>query len=210
MEFVIGEKLGGATEPLRTARNGAMAYTEDQTALRRPSWPVLHGIVIIGLGIGMLAAVCKVTSASGFRSGWQGIPVFLALAGICGRVARCRVELRQDTLLVINPLRTHIVPRVAIRSVSVGDDGTLEVQLDEDQKISVFAFGGSLLDRVRDTSGEAERKITGWLHATRPVDEPEAPPPQVRWTRCRSADASLALSVVVSGAGALWMALSGG
>ncbi|MEU3283260.1 hypothetical protein [Streptomyces antibioticus] len=145
VEFAIGKKTGEAIEPLRIARNGAMAYTTGQITLRRHSWPVLCGITIVGLGIGMLAAVYKATSVSGFRTGWQGIPFSLTLAGACGRVAGCRVELRQDALMVINPLRTHIVPRVAIRSVSVGDDGTLEVQLAEDRKVAVFAFGGSLL-----------------------------------------------------------------
>jgi hypothetical protein len=41
------------------------------------------------------------------------------------------------------------------------------------------------------------------------VSEPKPAAPQVRWTRCRSADASLVLCAAISGAGAIWMALSG-
>lgn len=100
-----------------------------QDVLRRRSWPILCGIVIVGLGVGMLAAVCKVTSVNGFRTGWQGMPIYLALAGICGRIANCKVILLEDALVVVNPLRSHILPNVAIRDVSVSDDGTLEVHL---------------------------------------------------------------------------------
>ncbi|WP_331762551.1 PH domain-containing protein (plasmid) [Streptomyces sp. NBC_01527] len=158
----------------------------------------------------MLAAVCKVTSVNGFRTGWQGIPIYLALVSICGRIANCKVILREDALMVVNPLRSHFLPKNAIRDVSVSDDGTLEVHLEEGRAVSVFAFGGSLADHFRGSSGEAERKISKWLHYARAVSESEAAAPQVRWTRCRSADVSLILGVAISGAGAIWMALSGG
>lgn len=46
--------------------------------LRRSSWLIFFWIVIVGLGIGTLAAVLKVTSVNGFRMGWQGIPLCLA------------------------------------------------------------------------------------------------------------------------------------
>ncbi|MFE4329386.1 hypothetical protein ACFRQM_07975 [Streptomyces sp. NPDC056831] len=180
-----------------------------QDVLRRRSWIILCGIVIVGLGVGMLAAVCKVTAVNGFRTGWQGIPIYLALAGICGRIANCKVILLEDSLVVVNPLRSHILPKIAIRDVSVSDDGTLEVQLKKDRVVSVFVFGGSLMDRFKGSSEEAERKIGTWLHSARAVSEPKAAAPQVRWTRCRSADASLILCAAISGAGAIWMALSG-
>lgn len=157
----------------------------------------------------MSVAVFKVSSMNDFRTGWQGIPIYLAFASFVGRIANCKVILREDALLVVNPLRTHIVPKMAIRGVSVGDDGTLEVRLDEEREIAVFAFGGSLVDRIKDTSGEAERKINKWLHSAPMVSEPKPAAPQVRWTRCRSADASLVLCAAISGAGAIWMALSG-
>ncbi|MFF4148288.1 hypothetical protein ACFY0A_45285 [Streptomyces sp. NPDC001698] len=180
-----------------------------QAVLRRRSWLVFFGIVIVGLGIGMLAAVCKVTSVNGFRTGWQGIPVYLAAAGICGRIANSKVILREDVLIVVNPLRSHILPKMAIHGVSVADDGTLEVRLSEDRSVAVFAFGGSLIDHFKGSSREAERKIGMWLDSAPAVSEPEAAAPQVRWTRCRSADASFVLCAVIAGAGAIWMALSG-
>ncbi|MFB7917371.1 PH domain-containing protein [Streptomyces sp. NPDC056061] len=174
--------------------------------LRRRSWPVLSGIFVLGLGIVTIAAVYKVSSVNGFRTGWQGIPVYLALAGIIGRVVSCKVIVRDEVLLVVNPLRTHIVPRTAIRAVSVTDDGTLEVALDEDRTIPVFAFGGSLVDRFRGTSDRAGRSIDQWLRSG-PAASGDEPAPQVRWTRCPSADLSLVLCVVTAGAGAIWMAI---
>ncbi|WP_432058664.1 hypothetical protein [Streptomyces sp. bgisy022] len=155
--------------------------------------------------------MCKVTSVNGFRTGWQGIPIYLVLAGVCGRIANCKVVLREDALVVVNPLRTHVVPIVMIRSVSVGDDGTLEVWLDEERAIAVFAFGGSLVDRFKGTSSEAERKISEWLRSAGTASETKGTAaPQVRWTRCRSADTSLVLCAAALGVGAIWMALSGG
>jgi hypothetical protein len=64
------------------------------TVLRRRSWPIFFGIVIAGSGIGMGIAVF----AGDFRTGWQGIPIYLAVAGILGRLANCKVVLRHNTL----------------------------------------------------------------------------------------------------------------
>jgi hypothetical protein len=156
----------------------------------------------------MLVAVYKVTSVNGFRTGWQGIPIYLALASILGRIANCKVVVHEDALLVVNPLRTHIVPKALIHEASVADDGTLEVRLGEDRTISVFSFGGSLVDRFRNTSGAAQRQINSWLRSGRAVGE-DKPGLCVRWTRCAPADLSLVLCGVTAGAGAVWMALSG-
>ncbi|MEV5986905.1 hypothetical protein AB0L85_18080 [Streptomyces sp. NPDC052051] len=185
-----------------------MTYTANRAVLRRRSWPVFFGILILGMSVGMSLAVYKVTSVNGFRSGWQGIPIYLALAGVAGRVANCKVVLCDDVLLVVNPLRTHIVPKMLIHGASVADDGTLEVDLDEGRNISAFAFGGSLIDRFKDTSGEARQKISSWLHS----DSEESGTGithQSQWTRCAPADLCLILCAVTAGAGAIWMALSG-
>lgn len=175
--------------------------------LRRTSWPVFFGVAILGIGIGMLAAVCKVTSVQGFRTGWQGIPVYLGLVGFIGRIANCKVVLRADVLLVINPLRTHLLPKRAIHGVSTADDGTLTVYLGGDRNVSVYAFGGSLIDHFRKTSGKAEHRISVWLHAESANCSAKMAP-QIRWTRCTFADVSLVLCAVISGVGASWMAFS--
>ncbi|MFI8323831.1 hypothetical protein [Streptomyces sp. NPDC085529] len=182
--------------------------------LRRNSWVAFSWIAILGLGIGMVGAVWNVTSVNGFRMGWQGIPVFFGSAGIIGRVANCKVMVRDGAVIVVNPLRTHHLPVRMIRAVVVGDDGTLEVHLAGDRIVSVFAFGGSLLDRFKGSSEGARRRIDGWLTSCRleselRVEGSEAVDSQVRWTRCRSADASLALSLTLGAVGALWMVLSG-
>ncbi|MFF5280520.1 PH domain-containing protein [Streptomyces sp. NPDC013171] len=170
---------------------------------------VISWVVILGLGIGMLAAVYEVTSVNGFRTGWQGIPVFLVLAGIAGRVANSKVILGEDVLTVVNPLRTHHLPKAAICDASVGDDGTLEVRLDGDRTVSVFAFGGSLVDRFAGSSEKAQRKIDTWLLVTSTGDQLHAADPQICWTRCPSADGALALSLALFVAGAIWMAFTG-
>ncbi|MFE7333142.1 hypothetical protein ACFU8W_51935 [Streptomyces sp. NPDC057565] len=177
--------------------------------LRRVSWMVICWVTVLAMGIGMLAAVYKVTSVNGFRVGWQGIPVYLALAGIIGRIVNCKVILRDGVLTVVNPLRTHTLPAVAIRDVLVGDDGTLEVHLDKDRVVSVFAFGGSLVDHFKGSSKKTERKISRWLDSARLESESRAGTPQIRWTRCLSADASLILCVALSASGAIWMAFTG-
>ncbi|CAL9566277.1 hypothetical protein SUDANB51_04734 [Streptomyces sp. enrichment culture] len=186
-----------------------MVSATSQAVLRRRSWPIFCAIVLVGLGIGMLAAVLKVTSVNGFRTGWQGVPIYLAVASVMGRIAGCKVILRDDALLVVNPLRTHIVPKVLIRGASVSDDGTLEVNLDEDRSIAAFAFGGSLVDRFRKTSSGAEQEINSWLRSGRAASDAEADL-RVRWTRCMPADLAFVLCGVVAGAGAIWMALSSG
>ena len=181
----------------------------NSVVLRRGSWMAISWVVILGLGIGMLAAVYKVTSVNGFRTGWQGIPIYLALAGITGRVANCKMILCEDMLTVVNPMRSHSLPKAAIRDVSVGDDGTLEVHLDKDRTVSVFAFGGSLIDHFKGSSAEAQRRISAWLGSASAENESNALAPQVRWTRCPAADASLVLCVALSVAGAIWMAFTG-
>ncbi|RVU15112.1 hypothetical protein EOT10_39695 [Streptomyces antnestii] len=183
------------------------ADTVSSTVLRRRSWPIFFGIAILGLGVGVTAAVFKVTAMHGFREGWQGIPVFLAVAAVCGRIANSKVVMQGAVLLLVNPLRTYIIPKAMIRNVSVGDDGTLEVHLDEERKIASFAFGGSLIDRINRTSPKAERNIRSWLHSSPAIERTDL---QVRWSRCILADLSLLLCVVTAGVGALWMALSSG
>ncbi|MFD0317082.1 hypothetical protein [Streptomyces flavalbus] len=177
------------------------------TVLRRRSWPVLCGIALVALGIGMAAAVLKVTSVNGFRGGWQGIPVYLALAGVLGRIANCKVVLREDDVLVVNPLRSHTLPRSAITAAEVDDHGTLELRLDEDHTVGAFAFGGSLVDRVRGTSEQAARTVTAWLDA--PHSPPPTATPRAHWTRAPYADAALTACAVTAAVGAVWMGLSG-
>ncbi|MFH9266033.1 hypothetical protein ACH4KN_17505 [Streptomyces sp. NPDC017546] len=181
----------------------------EQIVLRRNSWVVISWVVVIGLGLSMLAAVLKVSSVNGFRTGWQGIPVFLALVVPIGRVANCKIVLREDVLVVVNPLRTHILPVAAVHDVSVGDDGTLDVRLDHHRVVSVFAFGGSLIDHFKGSSGEAARKVNAWLGTARTESGRRDVAPRVRWTRCLLADAALGLGVVVTAAGFAWMAFSG-
>ncbi|MEV8346461.1 hypothetical protein [Streptomyces niveus] len=137
--------------------------------------------------------------------------MFLALAGVIGKVAQCKVILRGDILVVVNPLRTYSVPALAIQDVMVGDDGTLKVRLHAGRTISVFAFGGSLIDHFSKTSDRAEREVSSWLnlHSNESVSGADSIL-RINWTRSMGADLSLALCVVVSGAGAIWMAFSSG
>lgn len=212
---VHGRLQGGAEDGCRSLmplkgqeRERVVLFIMSQLVLRRRSWPFICGIAITGLAVGMLAAVWKVTSVNGFRTGWQGIPIYFALAGACGRIANCKIVLRGNVLLVVNPLSTHYIPKDLIRGAVVGDDGTLEVTLDEDRSVSAFAFGGSLIDRFKGTSGEAGRRIGAWLR-TDPVENGDEADMQRRWTQCMPADLAIALSVATAGAGAIWMVLSG-
>ncbi|MFD5125707.1 hypothetical protein [Streptomyces sp. NPDC058385] len=150
----------------------------------------------------------KVTAMHGFREGWQGIPVFLAVAAICGRIANSKVVMRETVLMLVNPLRTYTIPKAMIRDVSVGDDGTLEVHLDQERKVAAFAFGGSLVDRMNGTSAKAQRNVRSWLNSS-PAIEGTDKGLQVRWSRCIWADLSLLLCVATAGMGALLMAFSG-
>ncbi|MEU9858921.1 PH domain-containing protein [Streptomyces sp. NPDC047974] len=159
----------------------------------------------------MLAAVYKVSSMNGFRVGWQGIPIYLALSGIAGRIASCKVILSDDTLTVVNPLRTHHVPKAAIREVSVGDEGTLEIHINTDRPIASFAFGGSLVDRFKGSSDKAQRNIHAWLLSDRMTSTaPTTAGPKIHWTRCPSADACLVLCLVLSVVGAIWVSFTSG
>ncbi|MDT0489931.1 PH domain-containing protein [Streptomyces griseus] len=178
--------------------------------LRRVSWMVFFGVALVGLGIGAVVAVLAVSAANGFREGWQAIPVFLAIAGFIGRIGNCKVIIRDEVLTVVNPLRTHILPKSAIRGVSVDGGGTLRFHLDQDREISSFAFGGSLIDHFVGSSGKAERKVEMWLRADRAESAAaaEAVAPQARWTRCTSADAAIVLGVVVAAVGGIWMAFT--
>ncbi|MFE9384659.1 hypothetical protein ACFYMO_15740 [Streptomyces sp. NPDC007025] len=175
--------------------------------LRRTSWPVLFGAVLLGSGISVVVVVCKLASTDGFRTIWQAIPIYLFFAGVIGRIANCKIVLRGDALLVINPLRTHILPKRAIHGVSTADDGTLMVHLGEGRNFSAYAFGGSLIDHFRRTSSKAERKISEWLRSSPAVSVDKATQ-RVCWTRCALADLSFALCTVTSGVSAIWMALS--
>lgn len=177
--------------------------------LRRRSWMITSWIVVLGLGAGMLAAVYKVSSINGFRVGWQGIPVYLALAGIAIRVANCKVLLGDDYLTVVNPLRTHRLPKSAIREVSVGEDGNLKVLVGTGRTILPFAFGGSLVDRIKGSSEKARQNIHAWLVEDRLTSTAPTANTETRWTCCPSADACLALCLTLSAVGAIWMAFTG-
>jgi hypothetical protein len=175
--------------------------------LRRRSWPIFFGIAITGLGIGVVMAVLKVTSLHGFRTGWQGIPVYLAAVAILGRIVNCKVILREK-MLVVNPLRTHIIPRRMVDDVVIEDDGTLEIHTGAGRKVAAFAFGGSLVDRVSGTSLRAKGDIGSWMNSGH-VEKGEPEGVQVLWSRCPWADVSLLLCVVTAVVGGLWMILSG-
>ncbi|MDJ1137453.1 hypothetical protein [Streptomyces iconiensis] len=180
-----------------------------EIVLRRISWQVLFGVISLGIGIGMVVAIWRVTSVNGFRMGWQGIPVYLALVGFIGRIANCKIVLRDEVLVVVNPLQIHVIPKSAIRDIFVDDGGTLGVGIGEEQEISVFAFAGSLIDHFRGTSDKAERRINRWLSSGGVASETEATP-QVTWTRCLPADLSLAFCVAITGIGLIGMAITSG
>ncbi|MGW1204056.1 hypothetical protein [Streptomyces cyaneofuscatus] len=186
-----------------------MSMNDRTAVLRRRSWSVIFGIAVVGLGAGMLLAVVKVTSMSGFRTGWQGIPVYLVIAGLIGRIVNCKVVLRKDALTVINPLRTHTLPKSVIKSAAPGEDGGLEVTLSGGRTVPVFAYGGSFIDHFRGTSGAAAETINRWLRTGSEPDGSSAGA-AVSWTRCRLADLSVLSGVLLAGGGALWMALTGG
>ncbi|QID39439.1 PH domain-containing protein [Streptomyces albus] len=220
IEADVGVGRGGR----RTRRTGRMCGTDSVThpaegecrwersvesiVLRRRMWPVFVGIVVPGLGIAMIAAVWNVTAVNGFRTGWQGIPVYLAGVGVIVRVACCRVELRETTLLVVNPLRTHTIPKSAIRDVSVNEGGTLGVWIDEEQEIQCYAFGGSLIDHFLGTSDKAERTIERWRSSGGAASKSEATP-RVSWTLCPPADVAILLCIVITVTGIIWMAIAG-
>lgn len=178
----------------------ANAEVNGSTVLRRRSWPIFFGIVIVGSGIGMGIAVCT----GDFRTGWQGIPIYFAIAGILGRLANCKIVLRHETLFMINPLRTHVVPKAAICAISVSDDETLKLETHDGREIPSFAFGGSLVDRFRGTSKEAERNIELWRRSDRSPTSTESVP-EVQWTWCKWADLCILLCISTSAVGALWM-----
>ncbi|MFE4593514.1 hypothetical protein [Streptomyces laurentii] len=179
--------------------------------LRRVSWLVIAWVAILGLGVLGVAAVLNVTSVHGFRRGWQGIPVFLLIAGIIGRVANCKVILDEGLLTVVGPLRTHHIPKAAIRDVPVNSQGHLDIDFGEEPTVRVFAFGGSLVDHFVGSTRKAQWKIKAWLRSSPAEGASQATAePQVQWTRCRSADASLALCLGTTTVGLIWMAFTSG
>lgn len=185
-----------------------MARENSVIVLRRRSLLAFSWVAIIGLGVGMLAAVCHVTSLHGFRVGWQGIPVYFALAGILGRIANPKIILRQCELLVVNPLQTYVVPKSDIRRVAPDDNGNLEIETNAECKISAFAFSGSVIDHFIGTADEASRKIARWSVDSAVGMSHSAI--QKRWTRCPLADLALLMCAATFGSGAIWMAVSGG
>ncbi|NJQ01558.1 hypothetical protein HCK00_13745 [Streptomyces sp. PLAI1-29] len=186
-----------------------IVVTGRSVVLRRRSWSIIFGTAAVGLGTGMFAAVLKVSSMSGFRTGWQGIPAYLLIAGLIGRIVNCKVVMRDGVLTVVNPLRTHTVAKAVIESAAAGDDGGLEVALSGGRSVAVFAYGGSFIDHFRGTSGAAAATINRWLR-TGPEPDGASVDVAVSWTRCRPADLSVLGGVLTAGGGALWMALTGG
>ncbi|MEV7797259.1 hypothetical protein AB0O68_35795 [Streptomyces sp. NPDC087512] len=176
--------------------------------LRRRSWLIFCGMTIIGLGVGMSAAVLKVTSLQGFRAGWQGIPVYLGIVAALGWIANCKVILRDEALVVINPLRTIIIPKGGIDDVALGDDGALEFHVDGARKVTAFAFGGSLVGHIAGTNSKAREDIRSWLNSSQTIKDVSGDV-QVLWTRCAWAEVSLLLCIVTTGVGGISMTLSG-
>lgn len=177
---------------------------------------ILAWVLLVGLGIVLPFAVSSVTMAHGFRQGWQGIPVYLGLAGALGRGASIKVILHEETLTVVNYFRTYNIPANAIRDVEVDNNGNLRIYLHKELRLRtlgrmsnvyVTAFAGSLMDHFRGTSDKTKQTIREWLSFARtPGGEHAAV--QVSWTWCRYADAALILCAITIGAGALWMALT--
>lgn len=161
--------------------------------LRRKSWLIVSWAVIVGLGFMALFAVRAVSAEQGFRVGWQGVPVYLLIASAVGRVSSARVMLGHD-MRIINPFRTYYIPAPMIQDVLLADDGTLQVAIKgEERKVSVSAFGGSLIDHAIGTSDMARKRIKEWLES----NEREASVGSYvkRWTRCLIPDVLLALCV---------------
>jgi hypothetical protein len=113
---------------------------------------ILAWALIVGLGIVLPFAVSSVTMAHGFRQGWQGIPVYLGLAGALGRGASIKVILREETLTVVNHFRTYNIPANAIRDVEVDNNGNLRIYLHKELRLRILgkisnvyvtAFAGS-------------------------------------------------------------------
>jgi hypothetical protein len=142
----------------------------------------------------------------GFRQGWQGIPVYLAVCALLGRIASSKVCLFEDHLVITNPLRTYTVPRELVHLAVANAGGTLVVSTTEHQAIAVFGFGGSIVDHFIGTTHEAETRIGQWIQATnRRTRKRGSGSSQIKksWTRCPWPDAAACLALACLAAGAI-------
>ncbi|WP_329050970.1 hypothetical protein OG873_16255 [Streptomyces violaceus] len=142
-----------------------MPDTKTNVVLRRPGMLILAWVLLVGLGIVLPFAGFSVTMTHEFRQGWQGVPVYLGLAGALGRGANIKVILREETLTVVNYLRTYNIPANAIRDVEVDNNGNLRIYLNKELRLRILgrisnvyvtAFAGPLMDHFRGTSGKSK------------------------------------------------------
>lgn len=176
------------------------------TVMRRRTIFAFCWIAIFGLGAGVVVAVGRVSSMHGFRAGWQGIPVYMALVAILARIANPKIVLGSHALWVVNPLRTYFIPREAIEDVSVDEGGTLEIHLAKGENVSVFAYSGSLVDHFFGTSDEASRRVKCWMDSKH-RSGCDAISVRRCWTRCNPADIAAVLCIAISAIGGAWMVI---
>ncbi|CAL9407487.1 hypothetical protein [Streptomyces sp. enrichment culture] len=124
------------------------------------------------------------------------LAVLFGGAAFIHRIGSSRVELRSDSLVVVNAVGTREIVYAAVRTVGLNSQGHLDIQTVHGESYAPLVFMGSLVDRFVKTSDRAALEIRKRLPDKRLTAE-EAPPVRKRLIRpCLPGDVCLALALV--------------
>ncbi|WP_137994241.1 hypothetical protein [Streptomyces vilmorinianum] len=83
------------------------------------------------------------------------------------RVSGSRITLRDDSLVVVNPLMTYTVPYTDIARIGGGGGGTLNIVTRAGHEIHATSFGGSLIDNFVGSADRAVERIESRVRRNR-------------------------------------------
>lgn len=133
----------------------------------RPSWG--SKLLLAGVLITQAVAVDAARDPGPGQSAsdaWETAAVISLVAWCCYQFAfRCRVEMREDRMDVVNPFTTYRIPRGALVECRVTPTGGLLVQTRYGRRIPVSAYQGSLIATLRGREGavwRAKARIDEW------------------------------------------------
>jgi hypothetical protein len=178
---------------------GAVGEILERRILRKKSMQFFFWGSVSTLGVLMCFAVLAVSRAQGFAEGVLGCSAYLAFVSFAARIYSAKLVVTPNSLSVVNPIRTYVIPRHLVAWSLVGSDGGLRVATRDGTEIPVFAFGGSIADKLAGTSKRVEKELAEWLQGSTGEQFVGLDSETVsRITACKVGDAMMILAVFIA------------
>ncbi|MGV9659643.1 hypothetical protein ACWDR5_22110 [Streptomyces koyangensis] len=165
--------------------------------------------VFAGVALGVMwtifgAAVPVFLERNNVGDVWVLATCASAVTALTARIAGCSLVLREDGISIRNPIFTYRIPRHCVVCPSFDEKGGLMIAVVGDKELEVFAYAGSVVDRLWRTSEKVGHEIEQWLAGGTQSSSARQEGGEVRRSFRWSVPADLALAAsAVSGVTAL-------